>query len=155
MPIQFKCPSCSQPIEVDDDHAQTQVICYYCSNVITVPDASTLTVQDLNGLPADVPGWFYRCSGSTCWFISGRLRKANPGETCNSLRSGLCGYNDDNLACSRADLTARSYGQSQSYLSAAVRPDAGTYRPVGKDACNGFQQYSNTDSGSCRKHQRA
>lgn len=47
MPIQFKCPSCSQPIEVDDDHAQTQVICYYCSNVITVPDASTLTAQDI------------------------------------------------------------------------------------------------------------
>ncbi len=47
MSIQFKCPSCSQPIEVDEDHAQTQVICYYCSNVITVPDASTLTVQDL------------------------------------------------------------------------------------------------------------
>jgi hypothetical protein len=42
MAIQFRCPGCSQPIEVDDVHAGQKAACPYCRRVVSVPDESTL-----------------------------------------------------------------------------------------------------------------
>lgn len=44
MAIQFACPACNQPIEVDDEHADRQVSCPYCQCVVTAPAASTLHI---------------------------------------------------------------------------------------------------------------
>ena len=44
MAIQFACPSCEQPIEIDDEHGADQVSCPYCRNVVTAPTESTLHV---------------------------------------------------------------------------------------------------------------
>lgn len=37
MPIQYHCPSCGQPIEVDDDAANQPVTCPYCRRISTAP----------------------------------------------------------------------------------------------------------------------
>jgi hypothetical protein len=42
MAIQFHCPGCSQPIEVDDIHAGQTAACPYCQRVISVPSESEL-----------------------------------------------------------------------------------------------------------------
>src|SRR5262245_15480809 len=42
MPIQFRCPGCSQPIEVDDPFAGKSAQCPYCRRVITVPAQTSL-----------------------------------------------------------------------------------------------------------------
>lgn len=42
MPIQFNCPACSQPIEVDDLVAGKSARCPYCSKVVQAPGQSTL-----------------------------------------------------------------------------------------------------------------
>lgn len=42
MAIQFRCPGCSQPIEVDDVHAGQAAACPYCQRVVNVPSESTL-----------------------------------------------------------------------------------------------------------------
>ncbi len=42
MTIQFACPSCGQPIEIDEEHGGNQVSCPYCRNVVTAPSESTL-----------------------------------------------------------------------------------------------------------------
>jgi hypothetical protein len=42
MPIRFRCPSCSQPIEVDADLAGKMARCPYCERVAAVPTESTL-----------------------------------------------------------------------------------------------------------------
>src|SRR5512138_3207750 len=41
MAIRFACPSCRQPIEVDDNWAGQSVACPYCRNVVTAPSSST------------------------------------------------------------------------------------------------------------------
>ena len=41
MPIQFCCTNCSQPIEVDDEHAGKTAACPYCRFMVTVPQQST------------------------------------------------------------------------------------------------------------------
>ncbi len=41
MAIQFNCPSCTQPIEVDDEVAGQAAACPYCGKVVTVPQQST------------------------------------------------------------------------------------------------------------------
>jgi drug/metabolite transporter (DMT)-like permease len=43
MPIQFNCPACGQPIEVDDVIAGRSASCPYCSKVVQAPSESTLT----------------------------------------------------------------------------------------------------------------
>jgi len=43
MTIQFKCPACGQPIEVDDQDAGSNVQCYYCKTAVTAPQQSTLS----------------------------------------------------------------------------------------------------------------
>lgn len=40
MAIQFTCPACSQPIEIDDQYAGQQVVCPYCEGVVTAPAES-------------------------------------------------------------------------------------------------------------------
>lgn len=40
MAIQFACPACRQPIEVDDEHGGRQVSCPYCRNVVAAPTES-------------------------------------------------------------------------------------------------------------------
>jgi len=45
MAIQFRCPGCSQPIEVDDDYAGQTAACPYCRRVINVPTESTLGAE--------------------------------------------------------------------------------------------------------------
>lgn len=42
MAIQFHCPGCSQPIEVDDIHAGQEAACPYCHRVVHVPTESAL-----------------------------------------------------------------------------------------------------------------
>jgi hypothetical protein len=42
MAIQFQCPGCSQPIEVDDVYAGQTAACPYCRRVVNVPNESTL-----------------------------------------------------------------------------------------------------------------
>ncbi len=49
MPIQFSCPSCRQPIEVDDEFGGAQVSCPYCRNVVTAPTESTLSIAETPG----------------------------------------------------------------------------------------------------------
>lgn len=41
MAIQFPCPSCAQPIEVDDEVAGREAACPYCQRVVTAPQQST------------------------------------------------------------------------------------------------------------------
>ncbi len=40
MAIRFACPSCQQPIEVDDPLGGQSVACPYCRNVVTAPPTS-------------------------------------------------------------------------------------------------------------------
>ena len=44
MAIQFPCPACRQPIEVDDELAGSQVTCPYCDKVVAAPTDSGLTL---------------------------------------------------------------------------------------------------------------
>ncbi len=45
MAIQFQCPACSQPIEVDDEWSDKPVACPYCRKTVTAPQDSTLTAD--------------------------------------------------------------------------------------------------------------
>lgn len=45
MAIQFFCPACSQPIEVDDDAANQSVTCPYCQKIVTAPAGSDPAVR--------------------------------------------------------------------------------------------------------------
>jgi len=54
MPIQFFCPACRQPIEVDDEVANLSVTCPFCRKVITAPAASDPAVRA--PLPSARPG---------------------------------------------------------------------------------------------------
>lgn len=40
MAIQFHCPGCGQPIEVDDIYASKSAACPYCRRVVNVPEAT-------------------------------------------------------------------------------------------------------------------
>ncbi len=47
MAIQFNCPGCRQPVEVDDEWAGQHVACPFCQRVVTAPAESTITaLQD-------------------------------------------------------------------------------------------------------------
>ena len=48
MAIQFACPGCSQPIEVDDEIAGKSAACPYCQHVVTVPDQTTYSPGELH-----------------------------------------------------------------------------------------------------------
>jgi hypothetical protein len=45
MAIQFACPQCHNPIEVDDEFADQSAGCPYCDAVVTVPAHSTYQAQ--------------------------------------------------------------------------------------------------------------
>jgi endogenous inhibitor of DNA gyrase (YacG/DUF329 family) len=47
MAIQFQCPGCQQPIEVDSEHAGRVAACPYCQRVVTVPPESTYRPEAL------------------------------------------------------------------------------------------------------------
>lgn len=47
MAIQFACPACQQPIEVDDEWADQTVSCPYCRRVVRAPGQSTLQLGTL------------------------------------------------------------------------------------------------------------
>lgn len=53
MPIQFTCPGCGNPIEVDAPLAGKAAQCPYCSRVVTVPAESTLSTDTI---PTARPG---------------------------------------------------------------------------------------------------
>lgn len=56
MAIQFHCPSCSQPIEVDDVHAGQAATCPYCHRVVSVPTESSLgPVPPVSARPTATP----------------------------------------------------------------------------------------------------
>jgi len=55
MAIQFRCTSCGQPIEVDDDMAGKAVTCPYCSKVATTPAETDMSVR-ADAPPAGMPG---------------------------------------------------------------------------------------------------
>ncbi len=58
MAIHFACPSCRQPIEVDDDWAGQSAACPYCRNVVTAPAASTWPSTDIQqAAPGRPAGW--------------------------------------------------------------------------------------------------
>lgn len=48
MAIQFACPGCSQPIEVDDEIAGKSAACPYCQRVVTVPGQTTYRPAELH-----------------------------------------------------------------------------------------------------------
>ncbi|MCZ6655044.1 MAG: hypothetical protein O7D91_18710 [Planctomycetota bacterium] len=50
MAIQFNCPGCRQPVEVDDEWAGEHVTCPFCQRVVTAPAESTITTLQ-NNLP--------------------------------------------------------------------------------------------------------
>ena len=41
MAIQFQCPACSQPIEIDPEWGGRPVVCPYCRKTVTAPPEST------------------------------------------------------------------------------------------------------------------
>ncbi len=47
MAIQFACPACQQPIEVDDEWADQTVSCPYCRRVVRAPAQSTLQLSTI------------------------------------------------------------------------------------------------------------
>ena len=47
MSIQFLCPACSQPIEVDDQWSARPVACPFCRKTVTAPAASTFEPEDV------------------------------------------------------------------------------------------------------------
>lgn len=47
MAIQFQCPSCRQPIEIDDQWAAHPVACPYCQRVVTAPPQSTWPADEV------------------------------------------------------------------------------------------------------------
>src|SRR5262245_2960093 len=47
MAIQFHCPGCGQPIEVDDEWASKLVACPYCRRTVSAPVQSTLDVREV------------------------------------------------------------------------------------------------------------
>ncbi|RMF84854.1 MAG: hypothetical protein D6744_02355 [Planctomycetota bacterium] len=54
MAIQFPCPHCHQPIEVDDQFARMSAQCPYCQTVVSVPEASVpLPAAPVAARPAD------------------------------------------------------------------------------------------------------
>ena len=42
MPIQFNCPQCNSPIEVDDEFAEQMATCPYCQAIVHAPPQTTL-----------------------------------------------------------------------------------------------------------------
>ncbi|MBK8913936.1 MAG: hypothetical protein IPM64_04905 [Phycisphaerales bacterium] len=52
MPIQFACPSCAQPIEVDGIHAGRNALCPYCRREVVVPAESTYAPAQVTARPA-------------------------------------------------------------------------------------------------------
>lgn len=66
MAIQFRCPGCSEPIEVDDVYAGQTAACPYCRRVVNVPHESVLddsplvtarpTAEGAEGAKAEAPG---------------------------------------------------------------------------------------------------
>jgi hypothetical protein len=61
MAIRFFCEKCQKPLEVDDADANRKVLCYYCQQAITVPEASATELaqgidnKDLTGQTALLP----------------------------------------------------------------------------------------------------
>jgi len=51
MAIQYYCPSCSKPIEVDDSYGNHAATCPYCGAVTNVPAASTYRPDALGAPP--------------------------------------------------------------------------------------------------------
>ncbi len=60
MAIQFNCPGCRQPVEVDDEWAGQHVACPFCQRVVTAPAESTITA-----LQDDLPPTARRLSPTT------------------------------------------------------------------------------------------
>ncbi len=52
MAIQFHCPGCRQPVEVDDEWAGKLVACPYCRRTVTAPAESSV---DISAIPAAKP----------------------------------------------------------------------------------------------------
>ncbi|MBI4578167.1 MAG: hypothetical protein HY718_00600 [Planctomycetes bacterium] len=57
MAIRFTCPSCQQPIEVDDNWGGQSVACPYCRKVVTAPRASTWPPGDIRVASPAQPGF--------------------------------------------------------------------------------------------------
>lgn len=58
MAIRFACPSCRQPIEVDDDWAGQSAACPYCRHVVTAPAESSWPATDIpQAAPGGPPAW--------------------------------------------------------------------------------------------------
>lgn len=57
MEIRFPCPSCKQPIEIDQEWASRAVACPYCRKTVTAPAESTLgPIDDIPmGRPLSAP----------------------------------------------------------------------------------------------------
>jgi len=54
MAIQFACPSCGQPIEIDEEWADSPVSCPYCQKVVTAPGETTLGAAQAEAAQAEV-----------------------------------------------------------------------------------------------------
>lgn len=56
MGVQFLCPSCGQPIEIDSEWANRSVACPYCRHTVTAPSSSTYTPGESVPTAREVPG---------------------------------------------------------------------------------------------------
>lgn len=72
MVIQFSCPACKQPIEVDDPLAGQQVGCPLCQHLVTAPMHSTLADERIAAAPLARP-------------LSERRAVGHPGRTLGIL----------------------------------------------------------------------
>ncbi len=81
MAIQFACPSCREPIEIDDEWAGQAVTCPYCRHVVSAPTSSTWTASrpptaapvtpPPGPIPADLPAApADGRSGSAVWALT-------------------------------------------------------------------------------------
>ena len=55
MPIQFRCQSCEQPVEVDDEAAHQMVVCPFCKNLSQAPATSDPTIHQAISEPVPQP----------------------------------------------------------------------------------------------------
>jgi hypothetical protein len=93
MAIQFQCSGCSQPIEVDDEHAGKTATCPYCQRLIAIPLSSTIEprpavmARALSDEPAQPI--------ARAWLAQGARRQAisygNYAIVCTSIMLLLCG----------------------------------------------------------------
>lgn len=58
MAVQFLCPSCEHPIEIDDEWASHSVACPFCRNTVTAPAESTYVPPVVTPVARSIEGGY-------------------------------------------------------------------------------------------------